>query len=333
MRASRVGVALTGIIASALIVTGCSSTPSAPSTPGGPTAVTMLKGGALGFAPSWVAQEKGFFAEENIDVTLQANSAGSTADSAALLVSGDFTLVPSNIGDVANASLQGIPLQMVVSMNTVGGPDDGENSMIVKSDGPDSLVELAEPGTVLGITGGEKAVLGVLTRYAIDQAGGDSTAVQIQSVPFPQIADSVLNGTVAGGPLIQPFLTRAEADPGLKNIGSITSALAPNSPQVGLVATEQWVADNPTAVTGVQNAIAKAIEWMGDPANEEEFQAILAEYLSMDPASVAMLTTLPHYSATMGADATQTYLDIWTEYGALPSEVDANELVADGVLD
>lgn len=332
MRFSTPGLAIAGVVLSVVMFTGCAASAGSEPSADGPTEVTLLKGGSLDFAPIFVAEELGFFDDENIDATLKPASSGSTADVAALLVSGEFTLGPSNVGDLGRASLQNIPLQMIVSLATVGGPEDRNNSMVVKDDGAETIGDLGESGNVLGITGGETGVLGTLTRYAIDQDGGDSEAITIQAVPFPQVAESVLNGTVAGGPLIQPFLTRAEATPGVKNIGSVSAFLAADSPQVGLAANKQWIEDNPTAVEGVQRAIAHAVEWIDDPANSEEFLGILSTYLELDTAVLEKLT-MPHYSATMDAAAVQAYLDIWTEYGSLPSQVKTEDVVLEGALD
>jgi NitT/TauT family transport system substrate-binding protein len=331
VRLSKPGLGLAGIVLTAVLITGCASTPTSNPTSTGATEVTLLKGGSLDFAPIFVAAELGFFEEEDIDATLKPASAGSTADVAALLVSGEYTLGPSNVGDLGRASLQNIPLQMIVSLATVGGAEDRNNAMIVKDGGPDSIGELGEPGNVLGISGGETGVLGTLTRYAIDQDGGDSAAVMIQAVPFPQVAETVLNDTVVGGPLIQPFLTRAEATPGVKNIGSVTAFLAADSPQVGLAANKQWIEDNPAAVAGVQGAITRAVEWIEDTANAEEFLGILSTYLELDTAVLEKLT-MPHYSATMDSAAVQDYLDIWTDYGSLPSSVKAEDVVLDGAF-
>lgn len=328
-RRTTTGVLAGALAVAAMLLAGCASAGDTPSSEGDGTASTSVKivnGKSMDFAPYWVAAEKGFFAENGIDATMEFTTATSTADIAALLVGGEFNLGPSTVSVLANSVAKGLDLQMITALATVGGEEDKNNQMFVASDGPADMAALGEPDVVLGVLGGPKDVLGALSKNAIAEAGGDPEAPQMQTTPAQQLADLIAAGSVTGGPLIQPFATMAAANPGLKSLGSITAVLPEGSPQVGLAASKEWIAGNPDGVEGLQKAIAQAIEWIADPANADEYIDIVVEQTGLDVAVVEKVTR-PIYSARMNREAVEHYIEVLLEYGTIESAVSPDEII------
>jgi NitT/TauT family transport system substrate-binding protein len=75
----------------------------------------------VGYGPFYVAQEKGFFKEEGLDVDLQRIEG--TGDRRAALIAGRIEALGSTIDDLVVGASQGVPAKMVLGIDQSNGAD------------------------------------------------------------------------------------------------------------------------------------------------------------------------------------------------------------------
>jgi len=313
----------------ALALTGCAGESTPDTSPNGGSdelrVLKMISFPIMDFAPIWVAMDEGFFEEQGFLVEFGDNSSQSSADAASLLVSGEFQLGLSNIWNVAVAQSQGIELQVVSGNTVLGGPDDNSLQMVTKTDGPGSLAELGSD-LVLGATGTPTQVY---TMNAIDEAGGDSSGITFQTVPYPNAAELILNDSIVAHTMIEPFLTSALQNPELAAIGSVSAALPADSPSLSVVSSAEFAGENPEIVDGVRAALEKAMDWIADPANEETLLDLAAQYTGQD-RDVLAGSGLPTFSTELTRAGVTEFLEMFQRYGQLDEVPDVDGLVAEG---
>lgn len=316
----------------AIALTGCSQQAATPEETG-LTEVTQIKfvGVPLAeFAPIWAAQEQGFFTEENLEVTIDPTAAASSAEAAALLVSGEYQLAMGSVATIAQGTTQGLDLVVVSGASVVGGKDDVSQQILSRADGPGDLKELAQPGNVIAVSAINSPTM-VYVKNAIAQAGGDPNAPQYQAAPSPTIEELIMNGSVQGGALLNPFLAAAEANPDIQVIGSASGALPEGTPAVSVIASRPYVDANPEVFDAVRRAIQKGVDWVSDPENRDAVNELIVTYTGQDPEIVAGLT-LPTYSTVLTTESVENLLKLFVKYDALDAVLAADEVVDPAAL-
>lgn len=315
----------------AIALTGCAQeTSTDDSTDGAMTPIKFVGVPLAEFAPIWAAQDKGFFAEEGLDVTIDPTAAASSAEAAALLVSGEYQLAMGSVATIAQGVTQGLDLVVVSGASVVGGDSDGSQQILSRTDGPGSLTELAQAGNTIAVSAIDSPTM-VYVKNAIEQAGGDPDAPQYQAAPSPTVEELIMNDSVQAGALLNPFLGAAQANPDIQVIGSASGALPEGTPAVSVIASGPFVDDNPELFAAVRRAIQKGVDWVSDPANREGVNELIVSYTAQDAAVVAALT-LPTYSTVLTAESVEGLLDLFVKYNALEAALPADEVVDPAAL-
>jgi NitT/TauT family transport system substrate-binding protein len=259
-----------------------SATP-APAT-GELTQVTMGYVPVSIFAPVFVAKEKGYFAEQGLDVTLEPLPGGS--DMVVLTASGDFDAGIGGAGPAFwNAMEQGLPLTVIAPGHAEGDPV-ATPLMISK--------EACESGAITSVADLEGKKVSVnargATEYWLAQAlstgGLTMDDIDLQTLAFPDAVAALASGAVDAAMIGEPLATKAEQD-------GIAVRLASSFPvqdiQPTLIyANDDWIANNPEAAQGLVTAYLKACRDLTgagfkDPAN----LAIIEQYTQVPAALVA----------------------------------------------
>ncbi len=243
-----------------------SATVGASETPGEPDSVTFMAGfkpqANLPFVGVYVAQEMGFFAEENLDVDIQHSNPG---ENFRFLASGEVQFSTSD----ATALLEkwtSDPQLAVVSLALIG--QTGQQGFASLADsGIASPVDWA--GKIAGYKGSA-----VTPDYLaiVEETGVDRSTIQEVKVGFePQL---LTEGAVD----IFPVFLSNEPDT-LQRLGyetTVFTAADYGAPTLGLtfVAMEDYISDNPeivarfikAAIRGIDATSAKTINTIQRPA-------------------------------------------------------------------
>lgn len=255
---------------------------TASSATGAPPLEVIVFPGGFNW-PLFVAQEKGFFAQEGVGVNLTP-----TPDSQYQMVSfidGKFDIAMTAIDNViAYAEGQGAaPTEKEPDIVAVMGVDNGFLR----------LVSVPEVASVAELKGRQVGVDALTTGYAfvlremLERGGLDPAQFEyVRAGGVLKRFEALMNKEFAATLLVSPF-EAAAAREGFHVLGNAADALGAYQGVVGAVRRD-WIAGNEARLIGYIRACRSALAWLYDPANKEEAIAILQAALpNMAPAVAA----------------------------------------------
>jgi len=219
--------------------------------------------------PIWVAQEKGFFRENGVEVNLTPTP-GSVYQMVNL-IDGKFDIAMTAIDNlIAYREGQGEEPKAGPDLVAVMGADQG----FLK------LVSVPEVRSITDLRGKTVSVDARSTGYAfvlfeiLDRNGLREPDYKVERAGgvlqrFQALMEKKHDATL----LLSPFEVQAEAR-GFHTLASASQVLGPYQ---GLVAgvRRRWAEEHRESLIGYIRAYAKAVEWLYDPANKEDATAIL----------------------------------------------------------
>ena len=228
--------------------------------------------------PIWVAQEKGYFRENGVEVNVTATP-GSVFQ-LVNLIDGKFDIAVTAIDNlIAYREGQGEDPKVGADLVAVMGGDQGFLKLVTVPE-VKSIGELR--GRTLSVdarsTGYAFVLFELLDRgglrepdYKVERAGG-----VLQR--FQALMERKHDGTL----LLSPFEVQAQA----RGFNVIASASEVLGPYQGLVAgvRQSWAQNNREALIGYIRAYARAVEWLYDPANKADAVAVFRKNLPSMPA-------------------------------------------------
>ena len=242
--------------------------------------------------PIWVAQAKGFFSENRIEValTLTPNSVFQLTG----LIGGKFDIAMTGIDNlIAYREGQGEVQVLGPDLFAFMGSDTAFLRLVTIPE-VKSIADLR--GKVVSVdartTGFAFVLLEILARagleepdYTVEKAGG-----------VLQRFEALMERKHAGTLLMTPFEVRAEA----KGFNRLADAVRVLGRYQGLVggARKQWADANRDAVIGYIRAYSDAVEWLYEPANRDEAIDVFLKNLPNAGADTARAA----YGIFMGAD-------------------------------
>jgi len=256
-----------------LLLGSCATPPVAPKT----VNLIVFPGGFNW--PIWVAQEKGLFAKNGLDVKVTPTP--SSVFQLTNLIGGKFDIAMTAIDNlIAYREGQG--------EEPVPGPDlfafmGGDNGFL-------RLVAVPEAKTYADLKGKTVSVDARTTGYAFVlfemlERGGlrlDQDYKVERAGGVLQRFQALMEKKHAATLLLSPFELQAEAK-GFNRLGNATDVLGAYQGLVG-GARKSWADANRDAVVGYIRAFSEAVDWLYDPRNKDEAIAIFRKNLPNVPA-------------------------------------------------
>ena len=310
-RASR--ILLAAVVAVALLATSCGGDDEDD--------VLQLQMASDGFmlaSSAWVAKDRGFFAEENLEVEISAFGTGIEAIQA--VIAQQAQIGPAL--DFAVLNLAGAAEENMRVVAAIAAPDPGWHSLAVRNDinGPQDL-----RGKRIGYVQGTSEHFVTLQHLAQNGIGVD----EVELIPLPGLFELVgalrtddiqaswvwLNGT-----------QEAEDDPNLQVLGDDSNVL--DTSAIYLVSATEWSDENQEIIERVIRAYAKANEVI---RNETQAAAqIVADAVSGDADLFARLmpsqNTRIEFNQTM-LDSFDAIAQFLIDTGKLPADFDIREFI------
>jgi len=256
-----------------LVLTACTTTPPAPPK----TVSVIVFPGGFNW-PIWVAQEKGFFAKNGLDVRVTPTP--SSVFQLTNLIEGKFDIAMTAIDNlIAYREGQGEA--------KLDGPDliafmGGDNGFL-------RLVAVPEVKTLADLRSKTVSVDARTTGYAFVlfemlERGGlvpdrDYTVERAGGVL--QRFQALMERKHAATLLLSPFELQTEAR-GFTRLGNATDVLGAYQGLVG-GARKGWADANRDAVVGYIRAFSEAVDWLYDPSNRDEAVLIFRKNLPSVP--------------------------------------------------
>ena len=279
--------------ASAAATPGATGAPTAPgrggtpTTPGQPFHVVALDPGIIPAVPLYVALDRGYFAEEGLEVELQPS--GEAATGAQMLAVGQAAFnmaVPDPV--LFNALARNIDLKLLASV-TVNGPDDRPAAFLVRSD----LIASGQYASPADLKGQTIATPAASSEFYVERVlrRGGLTLDDVQRVimPVPDILSALASQRIAAAWEVEPLITAALR----RNLATViagTGELFPGANGMNLVMAGGFGREQPEVARRFVVAYLRGLRDYyhafnkGDGAREPVIQALVAHTVVKDPA-------------------------------------------------
>lgn len=290
----------------------------------------------LPFAPHVIALKKGWFKEAGFEsVEPKTFTAGALAGEA--LLAGEIQIwQPSNIPPTSMAH-NAIPVVLVANGSTLTGLE----KLVVRNDAnvnkPEDLYNIK-----IGLLVGSSS--GMMLNNIIEAYGLDKDKIQAVNLAPPEALASMAANEIQGLLIWEPWPYRAleEIDSKVVHTGLISQFDQNKGEPVQvanlrsvMVASQDFVRDNPNTIAAYLEVMAKAHAYAADPANKDEVVAAFAEY-QKQPAKMSS-DLYENYVYDLTIDDTfmsdvNAVADYLLAVGRIKSKMDASEFVYTGAL-
>ncbi|WP_219468757.1 ABC transporter substrate-binding protein [Nonomuraea rhizosphaerae] len=305
------------VLSAVLLTAACGGSPPTATDSQGKTKVNAGVIAIVDTAPIHLGKSKGFFDEQNIDLTITPVQGGAAAISGA--VSGQFQFAFANTTSLLTAKQQGLDVKVVsngVSSTSEQGKDF--SAVLVKKDSP---IKAAAELTGKKISVNQLKNIGDTTvRASVRKAGGDPSKIEFIEMPFPDAPAALDAGRVDAIWVVEPFVSQAISQ-GARPVAWNFADAAPNLTVAMYFTTGKTDADLTKRFT---TAIRKSLEYAdGHP---DEVREILKTYTKIAPEVIAKMY-LPKWPAEVNKQSVQTIADLAQADGILKDKVDVSALV------
>lgn len=234
------------MLAAGACLAGCGVQASSPGT-SGTRDVVVAAVPATGAAGLYIAQSRGLFREDGLDVTIE--STASAADVLADLVHGSVQVSLGQWTSALAAEASGVRLRAIAPGNSGGA---GLEELVTTSgSGVRRLSQLRGRVIAVNALGGLSQAL---TESVLAAAGVSGSQVRWTVIPFPDMGAALAAHRVAAAFMIQPYL--AAARPGtLTELADIDSGATRGFPVTGYVTTAAWAQQNPGTLAAFTKAL------------------------------------------------------------------------------
>jgi len=274
--------------------------------------------------PTFVAQEKGFFADEGLKVDLVPFNSGSAITDALVAGRIDANCGSSMTGHWFAAQAAQDRFKIFLVYGTTSSKEDNSYVVVVKKDSPmHDLKDLKgkKVGTYPGAT--SVALARVVIRTQIDPE-----EVIFTQVPPPNMVPALAAGQIDAFFTPEPSGMMAVS----KGVGRylIKSPLTllklkKGVPGMAFSFSKEFLEEQPEDAKKVKAAMEKAVDYIR--ANDQEVRSYLVEYTGL-PEPVAMAIPLDRFITLEELDkrAGQDYFDVLYKEGAYKQELDTTKL-------
>lgn len=286
------------------------------------------------------AKEKGFFADERLDVELSRQVSWATVRDKMRVgaLDGAHMLAPTALAiSLGAAGAEPTPLVAPLALN-LNGPAITVASRIAAAIGPGSTADgLARLVARRREEGASPITLAVVFPFSVHnyllrdwlaRAGIDPDRdVRLTIAPPSRMTELLVGGIVEGFCVTEPWDTAAVAA-GAGVIAVRGSQFWPRTPDKVFAVTESWAAKRPDELQALLRAMLRAGAWADEAANRAELAALLAQphYVGADAAVIETSLEDMVFHAD-GASAPQPTHAGWLlsqmmRWAHIPAEVD-----------
>jgi NitT/TauT family transport system substrate-binding protein len=211
-------------------------------------------------APLQAAIRQGFFAAEGIEVDTSPAPGGAAILPA--LAAGTFQVGFSNIVSILLGVQEGIDFRfLAASVRSADAPPDINGLIVRKGSGITSGRDFEGKRLASNTRANIIWLRGVSW---VAKTGGDWRRVSMVEVPFPQMADALVNNQIDGALLNEPFLSNALATLGdrIERIAWTISETAPGSSIAQYAAMRDWLGRNGDTADRFARALHRGVDWV-----------------------------------------------------------------------
>jgi NitT/TauT family transport system substrate-binding protein len=317
-------------LAAAVPVAGCGQEPAGGAkSENGRTKLTVQLVPLYEVAPVHLGIEKGFFAEEGLDIEIRVAQGG--AAGLPQVIGGDVQIGFSNTPSLFSAAAEGLPVEIVAPAGgspraRAGKEDTDQGAVMVKADSPiRRYADLAGRTVAVNTLGN---VLDVTLNAALEEHGVDPDRVERLEVPFPDMLPALDDGQVDAVFVTPPFGTIALSE-GYRAVGFPFRDVRPDLVFAGYFVSREWAEDNPAVLERFLAALRQSMLYAA--SHERETRKAITEFTGL-PEDLAAEVPLGNRRPDCEELVTSSKVlgGLMVEYGALEGEPDLDELIRPG---
>jgi NitT/TauT family transport system substrate-binding protein len=270
------------------------------------------------FTPLVVARDKGFFTDENLNVTWTTVNQGGIAVEA--VFGGSAEIGGGSIFEPMVARGNGLDIVFLAASSRIR-PEKPDNSGLAvrTNDTIKTAKDLVGKKVSAGLINGPNYVH---LREWLQRNGVDPASVEFLELPFPQMADALFQNRLDAVWNVEPFLTFMIRSGNARVIAYPYQENVPHMDITGYVAKESWVKANRDAALHFKRAIERATTYLINASTEERNDWV-AKYSGAKPEIVAAMN-LPQFATEFNVPSLKANFDIAVRQKlAKPFDLDA----------
>ncbi|MGH9178371.1 MAG: ABC transporter substrate-binding protein [Acidimicrobiales bacterium] len=282
-----------------------------------PVAVRIGYVPATATLPLQVAEAKGLFERNDLDVTLTEVPDSSKA---AAGLGSQFDIVLSTAADLIRDSQAGLDL-VEVAGNTISTEDNPYAQIVTRADTGITEIDQLEGRTI-----GTSAATGVVhaaTLYWAMEEGAEPESIKAVEASAPDLPVQLQAKQVDAVQALEPLATQL-VGAGQVSIGEPFSAIAKSVSTNFWVAQRAWAEENRDAVTRFVDSLEQAQNFIDQ--SPDEARQMLQGYAGLAP-DVAATVPLPTFDFSVKAADLAAWAKVLREVEQLEGEVDTAKLV------
>jgi ABC-type nitrate/sulfonate/bicarbonate transport system substrate-binding protein len=256
------------------------------------------------FTPLVVARDKGWFAEEGLNVTWTPVAQGAIAVEAVFGGSAEFG--GGSVFEPMVARGNGLDIVFVVP-NTRINPTPPDNSALLVR----TKDAIQKPADLVGkkISAGLVNSINYIHMMEwLQKRNVDPKSIQFLEIPFPQQADALFQNRLDAVWAVEPFMTFMLKSGNARILAMPYQDNMPGMDITALIAKESWVKQNADTARGFKRAMERATAHLKN-ASKEERDGWVSKYTGVKPEVVAQMT-LPDFITEFNVGSLKANLDL-----------------------
>ncbi|GAA1153873.1 ABC transporter substrate-binding protein [Nesterenkonia sandarakina] len=293
---------------------------------GGNGEMTQITVGVLPIAPSvgiYYGIENGVFEEHGLDVELSDSNAG-----AAMLPAVSNQQLQFGIGNpnsVLNANDRGLDMRIITGYsNSLAEGDDIAGVVATAESGIEDWDDLE--GNTVSVnalqTQGDLTIM-----EAVEQAGGDPSAVEFSEMPFPDMQAQLEQGNTDAIWVPEPFLSNALADEANQLVGYSFQDSIPGMPTMVSFSSGEYVEENPEVAQAFSDAMNESLQMAEE--DPDGVRALLPEFIDL-PEEAAENLRMEELDGEIRTEQLEQAGELMVKFDFISDEPDTSTLYFDG---
>jgi NitT/TauT family transport system substrate-binding protein len=266
-------------------------------------------------APIYLGVAKGFFAKQDLELTLQTAQGG--AELVTPVMTGQREFGFSNISSLLIAQTRGLDIVAVAAgASSTGEPGRDFGAIIAPGDSPLKSAKDLDGKTVA--VNNVKNIGDTSVKAAVRKAGGDDQKVKFVELAFPDMPAALNNKLVDAAWIVEPFLSVAQGQ-GAKVLAWNLVDTAPNLMIAVYFTSGKYAKEHADIVRRFQAAMNESLAYAD--SHSEEVRAIVPTYTRISKQLIGKLT-LPRWPTDMNRNSTETLAELSLRDGLVTKKPD-----------
>jgi len=275
--------------------------------------------------PLFYAAKVGLFKKYGLDVELVKTPNGATT--VAALAGGSLQLGQgSPLSVVTAVGKGGLPLTVIGDLSSYVS-EHPDYALLVPVNSPIHTAKDLEGQTLAAVSLKDQNALA--TFAWLDAQGVDRSKLKYVEIPAAATAAAMEQGRVVAATFYEPFFSSFTTTGKMRVLAYPYDAIGKRFADSVLFGNTTWVAAHPEVVSKFLHAVQDAAAYVG--AHEDETPALAAEYIGVDPATVAHVRHGLRGVYILPSDL-QPMIDAAAKYQVIPKAFPAAQMICSCAL-